>query len=82
MFSYLPWKEWKSLILVSYHIVLNFFQVFINNEWHKSVSGKTFKTVNPATGEAFAEIQEGSKVCFTKPGLNYSSLILYFQTVF
>lgn len=36
-------------------------QIFINNEWHKSVSGKTFPTVNPATGEVIANIQEGDK---------------------
>lgn len=35
--------------------------IFINNEWLRSVSGKTFKTVNPATGEVICEIQEGDK---------------------
>jgi len=35
------------------------FQIFINNEWHKSKSQKTFPTVNPATGEVIAEVQEG-----------------------
>jgi aldehyde dehydrogenase (NAD+) len=35
--------------------------VFINNEWHKSKSGKTFKTINPSTGEVITEIQQGSK---------------------
>lgn len=38
-----------------------FQQLFINNEWHKSDSGKTFKSVNPATEEAIAEVQESSK---------------------
>ncbi|XP_012541712.1 aldehyde dehydrogenase, mitochondrial isoform X1 [Monomorium pharaonis] len=33
--------------------------IFINNEWHKSKSQKTFPTVNPATGEVIAEVQEG-----------------------
>ncbi|KYN29385.1 PREDICTED: aldehyde dehydrogenase, mitochondrial [Trachymyrmex cornetzi] len=33
--------------------------IFINNEWHKSKSQKTFPTVNPATGEIIAEVQEG-----------------------
>lgn len=33
--------------------------IFINNEWHKSKSGKTFPTVNPATGEIIADVQEG-----------------------
>lgn len=35
-------------------------QIFINNEWFKSSSGKTFPTVNPATGEEIAQIQQGS----------------------
>ncbi|EZA51444.1 hypothetical protein DMN91_006993 [Ooceraea biroi] len=35
--------------------------IFINNEWHKSRSGKTFPTINPSTGEVIADIQEGSK---------------------
>ncbi|KAL0270773.1 UNVERIFIED_CONTAM: hypothetical protein PYX00_008070 [Menopon gallinae] len=33
--------------------------IFINNEWHKSVSGKTFKTVNPSTEQVIAEVEEG-----------------------
>ncbi|KAL6259583.1 hypothetical protein P5V15_009500 [Pogonomyrmex californicus] len=33
--------------------------IFVNNEWHKSKSQKTFPTVNPATGEVIAEVQEG-----------------------
>jgi hypothetical protein len=37
-------------------------QIFINNEWHKSSSGKTFKTLDPATGQIIAEVQEGDKV--------------------
>ena len=36
--------------------------IFINNEWHKSVSGKMFPVINPATGETIAEVQEGDKV--------------------
>lgn len=34
--------------------------MFINNEWRKSASEKTFKTLNPATGEVIADIQEGN----------------------
>lgn len=33
--------------------------IFIDNEWHRSKSGKTFPSINPATGEMIAEIQEG-----------------------
>jgi hypothetical protein len=39
-------------------------QIFINNEWHKSSSGKTFKTFDPATGQVIADVQEGNKVGF------------------
>eukprot|EP00095_Tigriopus_kingsejongensis_P005982 maker-scaffold48_size466083-snap-gene-3.23 protein:Tk05982 transcript:maker-scaffold48_size466083-snap-gene-3.23-mRNA-1 annotation:"aldehyde mitochondrial precursor" len=35
--------------------------IFINNEWHNSTSGKTFPTINPATEEVIAEVQEGDK---------------------
>lgn len=35
--------------------------VFINNEWHKSKSGKTFPTLNPTTEEVIAQVQEGGK---------------------
>ncbi|GBP84546.1 Aldehyde dehydrogenase, mitochondrial [Eumeta japonica] len=35
--------------------------IFINNEWMKSSDGKTFPTLNPATGEVNAHVQEGSK---------------------
>lgn len=35
--------------------------IFINNEWHKSVSGKQFPTVNPATGEVICMVEEGDK---------------------
>jgi len=35
--------------------------IFINNEWHKSESGRTFQTLDPRTGEVLAEVQEGDK---------------------
>ncbi|XP_044761222.1 aldehyde dehydrogenase, mitochondrial [Coccinella septempunctata] len=35
--------------------------IFINNEWHKSKSGKTFATVNPTTGEVITEVQKGEQ---------------------
>lgn len=44
-----------------YLVTLITFQIFINNEWHKSDSGKTFKTVNPASEDVITEIQESSK---------------------
>jgi hypothetical protein len=36
-------------------------KIFINNEWCNSVSGKTFETINPATGKKIADVQEGDK---------------------
>jgi len=33
-------------------------QLLINNKWVDSVSGKTFKTVNPATGDAICKVAE------------------------
>jgi len=35
------------------------FQAFINNEWSKSASGKTFETINPSTGKVITEVAEG-----------------------
>jgi aldehyde dehydrogenase (NAD+) len=40
--------------------------IFIDNEWHKSESGKTFPTVNPATGKVITEIQEGDRADVAK----------------
>jgi len=37
-------------------------QLFINNEYVNSVSGKTFPTINPATGEKITDVYEGDKV--------------------
>jgi len=36
-------------------------QIFINNEYVNSVSGKVFPTINPSTGEKIIDIQEGDK---------------------
>jgi len=36
--------------------------IFINNEWLKSESGKTFQTINPATGQVIADVQEGDSL--------------------
>eukprot|EP00090_Calanus_glacialis_P047358 TRINITY_DN9794_c0_g1_i1.p1 TRINITY_DN9794_c0_g1~~TRINITY_DN9794_c0_g1_i1.p1 ORF type:complete len:493 (-),score=183.08 TRINITY_DN9794_c0_g1_i1:111-1589(-) len=40
---------------------IKFTKLFINNEWVDSVSGKTFPTINPATGEVICQVQEGDK---------------------
>ena len=38
------------------------FQLFINNEFVNSASGKTFPTVNPCTGKTIVQVQEADKV--------------------
>merc|ERR1711981_1000522 len=35
--------------------------IFVNNEWQESASGRTFPTINPATEEIIADVQEGDK---------------------
>ncbi|XP_066146692.1 aldehyde dehydrogenase, mitochondrial [Euwallacea fornicatus] len=40
--------------------------LFINNEWHKSTSGQTFPTINPANGQIIAEVQRGGKADIDK----------------
>ncbi|EPY82804.1 aldehyde dehydrogenase family 1 member A3 [Camelus ferus] len=36
-------------------------QIFINNEWNESKSGKKFATYNPSTLEKICEVEEGDK---------------------
>ncbi|XP_055948174.1 retinal dehydrogenase 2-like [Argiope bruennichi] len=36
-------------------------QLFINNEWQNSASGKTFPAFNPATGAKIVDVQEADK---------------------
>ncbi len=36
-------------------------KIFINNEWVDSVSGKTFPTLNPCTGDKICDVSEGDK---------------------
>ncbi|XP_033097010.1 retinal dehydrogenase 2-like [Anneissia japonica] len=40
---------------------VKFTQLFINNEYVNSVSGKTFPTINPTNGEKICDVQEGDK---------------------
>ncbi|CAH8286846.1 unnamed protein product, partial [Schistosoma margrebowiei] len=40
--------------------------IFINNEWVESSSGKTFNTINPATGKVICQVSEGDKVDIDK----------------
>ncbi|XP_052792547.1 aldehyde dehydrogenase 1A1-like [Mya arenaria] len=40
---------------------VKFTQIFINNEWVNSASGKTFPTINPTNGKKICDVQEGDK---------------------
>src|SRR3954464_4215129 len=35
--------------------------LFIGGKWQDSISGKTFETLNPATGEVICNVAEGDK---------------------
>ncbi|XP_056375178.1 aldehyde dehydrogenase X, mitochondrial [Hyla sarda] len=41
---------------------VHYTKLFINNEWHNAVSGKTFPTVDPSTGRTIAQVAEADKV--------------------
>jgi len=43
------------------NVEVKYTQLFINNEFVNSVSGKTFPTYNPATGDKIADLQEADK---------------------
>ena len=47
-------------------VEVKYTKIFINNEWHDSVSGKTFPTINPATEEKLADVQEGDRADIDK----------------
>ncbi|RMC17946.1 hypothetical protein DUI87_04820 [Hirundo rustica rustica] len=40
---------------------IKYTKIFINNEWHDSVSGKKFAVFNPANEEKICEVEEGDK---------------------
>ncbi|KAF2973970.1 hypothetical protein EK904_001830 [Melospiza melodia maxima] len=48
-------------------------EIFINNEWHESTSGKKFPTYNPSTLEKICDIEEGDK--HTEEKLDFNSSI-------
>lgn len=48
-------------LFISFLILSHLLQLFINNEWHKSKSGKTFATINPSTEQTIAEVQAAGK---------------------
>nr|CAB3220988.1 aldehyde dehydrogenase, mitochondrial [Phallusia mammillata] len=45
---------------------IQYTQIFINNEWVNSVSGKTFPTINPCNEETICEVQEGDRADVNK----------------
>jgi len=47
-------------------IKVEYTQIFINNEFVNSVSGKVFPTINPSTGEKIVDVQEGDKADIDK----------------
>jgi hypothetical protein len=46
----------QLIIFCLFLIVTIIVQLFINNEWVGSESGKQFPTVNPTTGEVIAQV--------------------------
>lgn len=52
----------SGTILKKKKYIFYILQIFVNNEWQDSVSGKVFPTYNPATGEQICEVQEADKV--------------------
>ncbi|KAL4227705.1 Retinal dehydrogenase 1 [Mactra antiquata] len=45
---------------------IKYTQIFINNEWVNSESGKTFPTINPTNGKKICDVQEGDKADIDK----------------
>ncbi|XP_012499869.1 PREDICTED: aldehyde dehydrogenase, cytosolic 2-like [Propithecus coquereli] len=43
------------------NLKIQYTKIFINNEWHDSVSGKKFPVLNPATEEIICHVEEGDK---------------------
>ncbi|XP_045418619.1 aldehyde dehydrogenase 1A1-like [Lemur catta] len=43
------------------NLKIQYTKIFINNEWHGSVSGKKFPVLNPATEEIICQVEEGDK---------------------
>ncbi|XP_069332497.1 aldehyde dehydrogenase 1A1-like isoform X1 [Eulemur rufifrons] len=43
------------------NLKIQYTKIFINNEWHSSVSGKKFPVLNPATEEIICQVEEGDK---------------------
>lgn len=64
-----PWCTWThrvglqmcfKLSKVAFYLCV--FQLFINNRWQDATSGKSFPTINPATGEVICQVAEADAV--------------------
>ena len=57
MYSTKIYRFHRKLLFILFYLL----QIFINNEFRKSVSGKTFQTINPTTEGVITEVEEGDK---------------------
>jgi acyl-CoA reductase-like NAD-dependent aldehyde dehydrogenase len=47
-------------------------KLFINGQWVDAASGRTFDTLNPATGETLAAVAEGDAEDINRAGLRFA----------
>lgn len=57
----LPDKKMPLLPKPIMNLEIQHNQIFINNEWHQSESGRTFPVYNPTTGDKICDVQEADK---------------------
>nr|AWT24620.1 ALDH1A3 [Protopterus annectens] len=61
-----PLKKMPPLPHPIKNLEVKYTKIFINNEWHESMSGKKFATYNPATEEKICDVEEGGKADIDK----------------
>nr|VZI04188.1 unnamed protein product [Spirometra erinaceieuropaei] len=61
-----PAEEWGSEPHGIRNPEVKYTGIFINNEWHPAVSGKTFPTINPTTGKKICDVAAGDKADIDK----------------
>lgn len=64
-------------VSVTHNISCLLLQLFINNEFVDSVSGKTFPTLNPTNGKKIADIAEADKV----NSVNFKYALFHFHCI-
>ncbi|CAM1154840.1 ALDH1A1 (predicted) [Pycnogonum litorale] len=52
---------YSSVITMNRNPEIHFTKIFYDNEWHESIGGKKFKTINPATEDVICQVEEGDK---------------------